>query len=65
MNGIQVRKSIRRKKTLYFSKNKSREEQNQVKQRFGVEIVKHHQKYLGLPPLVGRRKRKAFNWIKD
>ena len=39
--------------------------QDQVKQRLGVEIVKHHKKYLGLPPLVGRGKRKAFNRIKD
>lgn len=43
----------------------SREVHNQVKQRFGAEIVKHHEKYLGLPPLVGRGKRKAFNQIKD
>ena len=39
--------------------------QDQVKQRLGAEIVKHHEKYLGLPPLVGRGKRKAFNRIKD
>lgn len=39
--------------------------QNQDKQRFGAEIVRHHEKYLGLPPLVGRGKRKAFNRIKD
>lgn len=43
----------------------SREVHNQVKQRFGAEIVKHHEKYLGLPPLVGRGRRKAFNQIKD
>ena len=30
-----------------------------------MEIVRHHEKYLGLPPLVGRGKRRAFNWIKD
>ena len=39
--------------------------QDRVKQRLGAEIVKHHEKYLGLPPLVGRGKRKAFNRIKD
>ena len=53
------------KTTLYFSKTTSREVQDQVKQRLGVEIVRHHEKYLGLPPLVGRGKRKAFNRIKD
>ena len=39
--------------------------QDRVKQRLGAKIVKHHEKYLGLPPLVGRGKRKAFNQIKD
>ena len=53
------------KTTLYFSKTMSREVQDQVKQRLGAEIVRHHEKYLGLPPLVGRGKRKAFNRIKD
>ena len=32
---------------------------------FGAEIVRQHEKYLGLPPLVGRGKRKAFSRIKD
>ena len=53
------------KTSLYFSKTTSREVQDQVKQRLGAEIVRHHEKYLGLPPLVGRGKRKAFNRIKD
>lgn len=53
------------KASLYFSKNMCREVQDQVKQKFGDEIVRHHEKYLGLPPLVGRGKRKAFNRIKD
>ena len=50
---------------LYFSKNTRREMQNQVQQMFGAEIVRQHEKYLGLPPLVGRGKRKAFSRIKD
>lgn len=53
------------KTSLYFSKTTNREVQDQVKQRLGAEIVRHHEKYLGLPPLVGRGKRKAFNRIKD
>lgn len=36
-----------------------------MKQKFGAQIIRHHEKYLGLPPLIGRGKRKAFNRIKD
>ena len=53
------------KTTLYFSKTMSREVQDHVKQKLGAEIVRHYKKYLGLPPLVGRGKRKSFNQIKD
>ena len=53
------------KTSLFFSKNTSREVQDQVKGLFGAQIVRHHEKYLGLPPLVGKGKRKAFNHIKE
>lgn len=36
-----------------------------MKNLFGVQIIKQHEKYLGLPPLIGRGKNKAFNRIKD
>ena len=53
------------KTSLLFSKNTSREIKEYVKEKFGAKVVQHHEKYLGLPPLVGRGKRKAFNRIKD
>ena len=53
------------KTSLFFSKNTKREVQEQIKQIFGAQIIQHHEKYLGLPPLVGKGKRKAFNRIKD
>ena len=49
------------KTSLYFSKNTGGHIQDQVKRKFRAEIVRHHEKYLRLPPLVGRGKRKAFN----
>ena len=50
---------------LYFSKNTSREIKEYVKEKFGTRVVQHHEKYLRLPLLVGKGKRKAFNRIKD
>ena len=32
---------------------------------FGVEIIKQHEKYLGLPLLVGRSKRNTFQQLKE
>ena len=53
------------KTSLFFRKNMRREVQEQVKSQFEAQIIKHHERYLGLPPLVGKGKRKAFNRIKD
>ena len=65
MKGIQAKSSTRRKLPFFFSKNTNRDVQNQAKQQFGAQIIRHHDKYLGLPPLIGKGKRKAFNKIKD
>ena len=60
------RQKLNREKTsLYFSKNASGDVKNYVKEKLGARVVQHHEKYLGLPPLVGKGKRKAFNRIKD
>ena len=36
-----------------------------AKETFGAQIIQQHEKYLGLPPLMGRSKKKAYNRIKD
>ena len=36
-----------------------------MKKKLGARVIQHHEQYLGLPPLVGKGKRKAFNRIKD
>ena len=60
------RQKLNKEKTsLYFSKNTSKEIKEYVKEKFRARVVQHPEKYLGLPPLVGRGKRKAFNRIKD
>ena len=58
-------KSLIKRKLVGRSKNTNGEVQEQIKEKFGAQIVQHHEKYLGLPPLVGKSKRKAFNRIKD
>ena len=53
------------KKTLFFSRNTPGEVQEAVKEVFGAQIIQQHERYLGLPSLVGRGKRNAFNHIKE
>ena len=55
----------RDKTSLFFSKNTKEEIKEFAKGTFGAQIIQHHEKYLGLPPLMGRAKKKAFNCIKD
>lgn len=55
----------RDKTSLFFNRNTSEEIQNFVKEMSRAQIVKQHERYLRLPPMVGRGKKKAFNHIKD
>ena len=55
----------RAKKSLFFSSNTLREVEEEIKSRFGAQVIKQHEKYLGLPSLMGRRKRNTFNDIKE
>ena len=50
---------------MLFSSNTSRNVQEEIKNRFGAQIIKQHEKYLGLPSLVGINKRTTFNAIKE
>lgn len=36
-----------------------------VKYLFGTQIIQQHEKYLGLPLMIGKGKKKAFNRLKD
>ncbi|XP_050258361.1 uncharacterized protein LOC126703447 [Quercus robur] len=56
---------IRAKTSLFFSKNTPTTIQEEIKQRFGAQVIKQHEKYLGLPSLVGKKKRNTFNEIKE
>lgn len=53
------------KTALFFSRNTPREVQEAVKEVFWAQIIHQHERYLGLPSLVGQGKRSVFNHIKD
>ncbi|XP_050290016.1 uncharacterized protein LOC126728194 [Quercus robur] len=55
----------RAKTSLFFSSNTPKEIQEEIKRRFGAQVIKQHGKYLGLPSLVGKNKRSTFNDIKE
>ena len=57
---------INRDKTaLFFSHNTTPDIQEDIKQRFGAEVIKQHETYLGLPSLVGRSKKNTFRALKE
>ena len=55
----------RAKTTLFFSKSTFEEVQGVIKDMLGVNVVHQYEKYLGLPFLVGRRKKESFTHIKQ
>ncbi|XP_075654781.1 uncharacterized protein LOC142624945 [Castanea sativa] len=53
------------KTSLFFSSNTSSEVQEEIKNQFGAQIIKQHEKNVGLPSLVEKNKRLTFNAIKE
>ncbi|KAA3477739.1 reverse transcriptase [Gossypium australe] len=53
------------KSLIYFSKNVGSDIQDQVGGILGVRVSKNLEKYLGLPTMIGRRKKQAFVDIKE
>lgn len=55
----------RTKTSLFFSSNTPSDIQQDIRNRYGTQVIRQHEKYLGLPSLVGRNKRNTFNDIKE
>ena len=55
----------RAKTSLFFSGNTPKEIRDEIKLRFGAQVNRQHEKYLGLPSLVGRNKKNTFKEIKE
>ena len=53
------------KTTIVFNKSAKEETKEMIKGVLGVQEIKHYEKYLGLPLLVGREKMASFNYIKE
>lgn len=59
-------KQINRSKTaIFFSKSTKEEAKESIKDALGVREVKHYEKYLGFPSLVGKGKKASFSYIKE
>ena len=53
------------KTSLFFSTYTSWEVREEIEERFGAQVIKQHEKYSGLPSLMGRNKKASFSDIKD
>ena len=53
------------KTALFFSSNTPQTIQDTIKNRFGVEIIRKHETYLGLSSLVGKGKCNTFQKLKE
>lgn len=51
------------KTSLFFSSSTPGGVQEEIRFRFSAQVIKQHEKYLGLPSLIGRRKRSSFDDI--
>ena len=60
-----VKNSIERRQRCFFSRNTLLDTQECIKQLFGTEVIKQHEKYLGLPSLVARSKKNTFQQLKE
>ena len=55
----------RSKTSLFFSNFVPEEVKHGIKVKLGAPEIRNYEKYLGLPSLVGKRKKESFNFIKE
>ncbi|KAG7995132.1 hypothetical protein I3843_01G092400, partial [Carya illinoinensis] len=53
----------KRKMKTTFNRNTSLDEQRKIKESWGVYVATRHDKYLGLPALMGKSKINSFRMI--
>ena len=52
------------KAAIFFSKSTDEATKQEIKVALGLQEIVHFEQYLGLPSLVGRRKKEGFDFIK-
>ena len=53
------------KTALFFSHSTTQDSRDIILHLFGTTAITQFEKYLGLPPVIGRAKKRAFNDLKD
>ncbi|CAL1397005.1 unnamed protein product [Linum trigynum] len=53
------------KSELSFSPNVRQGRRKELADLLNMKVVDHHQKYLGLPTIIGRSKKQAFGYLVD
>ena len=61
-SGQKVNKN---KIAIFFSKSTPEGTKDEIKEALSLQEIVHYDKYLGLPSLVGRKKKESFNFIKE
>ena len=62
----ESRQKVNKNKTAkFFSKSTDEATKQDIKVALGLQEIVHFEQYLGLPSLVGRRKKEGFNFIKE
>ena len=57
---------INKEKTnIFFSSNTLQQTQSRIQHLLGVPAIRQYEKYLGLPALVGRAKKRSFSYLKE
>ena len=62
MSGQKINRG---KTSIFFSKSTIEAMRTKIKDTLGVPKIRHYEKYLGLPSLVGRHKKVSFDYIKE
>ena len=53
------------KRAIFFSRSTTEATKQEIMAALGIHEIVNFEQYLGLPSLVGRKKKEGFNFIKE